>query len=285
VPPGIYDLTAERGLTTAPRLMRAVEGDHAAQVTVEGLPEPGPTALGPLRRPYHGAGLLLWQDEGNYVRLESAVLGGDPSGVRYALFEVRREGRTVGGLARSEVRLREGPTELRLERRGQDLLALIRQGGDTWREVGRARVDLSRALEVGVAAVNVSGSRLRASFRDFVLDGEAGLAPASPDPLPAPVESLESEGQPAVDEAPRPIKMSGPVYPRAALKRRVEGTVLLEVLIDADGRVARARILRSVPGLDEAAIACAMTWRFKPALKNGKPVPTLAHAPVVFRID
>jgi TonB family protein len=75
-----------------------------------------------------------------------------------------------------------------------------------------------------------------------------------------------------------------PVYPHDAFVKKVEGEVLLEIVIDPAGHVVRARELRSIPLLDAAAIACVNEWLFQPAVKHGRPVLTLAHAPVRFRI-
>jgi len=86
------------------------------------------------------------------------------------------------------------------------------------------------------------------------------------------------------DRPPQPIRITRPVYPHDAFVKKVEGTVYLEILIDSEGRVVDARILRSVPMLDRAAVECVLQWRFAPALKRGLPVPTVAQAPVSFRI-
>ena len=58
----------------------------------------------------------------------------------------------------------------------------------------------------------------------------------------------------------------------------------LEILIDAKGRVVRSRIVQSVPELDAAALDCVRKWRFKPAMKAGRAVATVARAPIMFRI-
>ena len=58
----------------------------------------------------------------------------------------------------------------------------------------------------------------------------------------------------------------------------------MEFLIDAQGEVVSARVIRSVPLLDAAAIATVKQWRFRPAVKGGRPVATIARAPVAFRI-
>jgi protein TonB len=86
------------------------------------------------------------------------------------------------------------------------------------------------------------------------------------------------------DQAPRPIKITRPQYPQEAFVKKVEGTVVVEILIDSQGRVVRARVIQSVPLLDAAALQTVYQWIFQPAIKHGRPVPTIAHAPVAFRI-
>jgi protein TonB len=86
------------------------------------------------------------------------------------------------------------------------------------------------------------------------------------------------------DAPPRPIKMPRPQYPQEAFVKKVEGTVIVEILIDSTGRVVRARVIQSVPLLDAAALQTVYQWVFQPAVKHGRPVPTIAHAPVAFRI-
>jgi protein TonB len=86
------------------------------------------------------------------------------------------------------------------------------------------------------------------------------------------------------DSAPRPIKQARPQYPQEAFVKKVEGTVLVEILIDSQGRVARARVVQSVPLLDAAALQAVYQWVFMPAIKHGRPVATIAHIPVGFRI-
>ncbi len=86
------------------------------------------------------------------------------------------------------------------------------------------------------------------------------------------------------DSPPRVIKQVKPQYPQDAFVKKIEGTVLVEALIDAQGRVARARVIQSVPLLDAAALQAAYGWMFHPAIKHGRPVATIIHMPVAFRI-
>jgi TonB family protein len=75
-----------------------------------------------------------------------------------------------------------------------------------------------------------------------------------------------------------------PLYPQDAFVKKVEGTVVLEIVIDERGRVVRTRILRSIPLLDAAAVTAVRQWVFAPAQKQGRAVASLAVAPVTFRI-
>ncbi|HXK09078.1 MAG TPA: TonB family protein [Vicinamibacteria bacterium] len=86
------------------------------------------------------------------------------------------------------------------------------------------------------------------------------------------------------DSPPRPLKITRPQYPQEAFVKKIEGTVVVEILIDSQGRVIRARVIQSVPLLDAAALQTVYQWVFQPAVKHGRPVPTIAHAPVAFRI-
>lgn len=86
------------------------------------------------------------------------------------------------------------------------------------------------------------------------------------------------------DKPPRLIRQVKPTYPREAFAKKIEGVVIVELLIDANGRIAGARVTQSVPLLDEAALVSVRQWLFEPAVKQGRPVATLAYAPISFRI-
>jgi protein TonB len=84
---------------------------------------------------------------------------------------------------------------------------------------------------------------------------------------------------------PTKIKDVRPVYPEVAQAARVQGVVIVEVRIEADGTVSDARILRSIPLLDEAALDAVKQWEFTPTLHNGVPVPVIATMTVNFRLE
>jgi protein TonB len=60
-----------------------------------------------------------------------------------------------------------------------------------------------------------------------------------------------------------------PEYPAKAFVDGVTGVVIVEALIDKDGRVKQARAAESVPGLDEAAVQAVKRWRFIPRTGTG----------------
>jgi protein TonB len=86
------------------------------------------------------------------------------------------------------------------------------------------------------------------------------------------------------DQPPRLLHQVKPQYPQEAFVKKVEGVVELSVLIDAGGSVSQARVIRSIPLLDAAAVQCVRQWRFSPAIKDGRPVATEARVPITFRI-
>ena len=69
-----------------------------------------------------------------------------------------------------------------------------------------------------------------------------------------------------------------------AIAARVEGTVIIEAVIDTDGRVQSARVLRSIPLLDTAALTAVGQWAYSPSLLNGVPVPVIMTVTVTFRL-
>jgi protein TonB len=76
-----------------------------------------------------------------------------------------------------------------------------------------------------------------------------------------------------------------PVYPDAAQKARVQGVVICDVLLGPDGRVADARILRSIPVLDQAALDAVRQWEFTPTLLNGTAIPVIMTVTVNFTLQ
>ena len=79
----------------APRVLQEVEGNFIVQVRVSGGFPKGAKSVVDQRRPFHGAGLLVYQDDKTYVRLERAEVNGGDAGFHYANWELRRGGEWV----------------------------------------------------------------------------------------------------------------------------------------------------------------------------------------------
>ena len=84
-------------------------------------------------------------------------------------------------------------------------------------------------------------------------------------------------------KAPTKIKDVKPVYPAIAQSARVAGAVVIEATIGPDGKVIDAKVLRSVPLLDQAALDAVRQWEYTPTLLNGVPVPVRVTVTINFK--
>lgn len=87
-----------------------------------------------------------------------------------------------------------------------------------------------------------------------------------------------------VEELPVAITTVPPVYPEAARKQNIDGTVLVQALVGEDGLVKDVHVVKSIPPLDEAAMDAVRQWVFKPARTKGKPVAVSVAVPVKFTL-
>lgn len=85
--------------------------------------------------------------------------------------------------------------------------------------------------------------------------------------------------------APRTIYDPEPDYSDEARKQKYQGTVILQVVVGADGRPSNIRVVRTLGlGLDEKAIEAVRQWRFVPGKKDGQPVAVVVNVQVNFRL-
>ncbi|HVU62943.1 MAG TPA: TonB family protein, partial [Phycisphaerales bacterium] len=90
----------------------------------------------------------------------------------------------------------------------------------------------------------------------------------------------------AVGPAPA-VGNRAPAYPAEALRRGVEGVVVVRVEVDALGSVSGARVVESAGdgSLDASALEAVRSWRFEPGRDgSGRLAASRADVPVVFRI-
>jgi len=83
-------------------------------------------------------------------------------------------------------------------------------------------------------------------------------------------------------KAPNKIKDVKPVYPAIAQSARVAGVVTIEATIGPDGKVIDAKVVRSIPLLDQAALDAVRQWEYTPTLLNGMPVSVLVTVTINF---
>jgi periplasmic protein TonB len=119
-----------------------------------------------------------------------------------------------------------------------------------------------------------------------VIDGteniERVLAPPPPTP-PAPAQSPVRAG--STVRYPLKVHDVRPVYPQIAQDARIQGIVIIDATIGADGRVINARILRSLPMLDQAALDAVRQWEFTPTLLNGVAIPVIMTVTINFTLS
>ncbi len=85
--------------------------------------------------------------------------------------------------------------------------------------------------------------------------------------------------------APRAIYMPDPEYSEEARKAKYQGVCVLWLVVGPDGRPRDIKVARTLGlGLDEKAIEAVKTWRFEPAMKDGKPVAVQINVEVQFRL-
>jgi protein TonB len=90
----------------------------------------------------------------------------------------------------------------------------------------------------------------------------------------------------AFDSPPTPIKTRSPDYPELARAAGAEGTVMVEVTVDKNGRVIEARVISSdtIKSLEQAARRAAMDWLFNPAKQRDIPVKARIVIPFEFNL-
>jgi TonB family protein len=88
------------------------------------------------------------------------------------------------------------------------------------------------------------------------------------------------------DVAPVLMKIVVPQYPESAMKKKISGTVWLNVLVDEKGAVTTARVLKSdADELNDAAIQTAKKYTFIPGTYHKKPIPVWVSIPIQFRLE
>lgn len=200
VPDTPHGLSAELNRVNAPRILREVSGDFTIEVTIDGIFAPGAATV-PSRTPYNGAGLLLWQDEKNYIRLERAVLKRNDHLQHYVNFEQRLLGRVLRIGIPTDFEVDESRScRLRLVRKAQRVLGFVKQGDDEWHALPPKAVRLPEKVKVGIAAINAADTPFAPQFSSMqIVGGDTDLA----------VKKMDAEETPAEEKDPYAVPDTG----------------------------------------------------------------------------
>jgi serine/threonine protein kinase/regulation of enolase protein 1 (concanavalin A-like superfamily) len=156
-PPGT-DLRAWN--MAAPRVLRPLSGNFTVSVLTTFMP----------MKSYQGAGIVLWQDEKNFIRLEHGYA--HANGVTYE-YSLKGKYIRIADTFRDNnpARLLPGVTsvELRLQRHGNTFSAWMRQSGNNWQHINDSQIPFSANLTVGLLVVNTppTSSPITATFSNF----------------------------------------------------------------------------------------------------------------------
>jgi TonB family protein len=105
-------------------------------------------------------------------------------------------------------------------------------------------------------------------------------------PAPRPVVPAASPAppprKPAQASEPVLVRLVKPVYPEVARRYHVHGTVIVKIVVGANGRVTKADVLSGAPALHQAALDAVRQWTYKPALLDGQPVAFGLRVAVAF---
>ena len=133
---------------------------------------------------------------------------------------------------------------------------------------GQSKAGAGSGVGAGGVGLGVGGSN-----GDGVGDGRSGVAMT-----PGPYRVGNGIAP------PRKIKDVRPIYPAGALASRALGTVLIEAVVGADGKVHDATVVHSIPSLDRAALDAVRQWEFLPSTLNGVAIAVVITVLVQFSI-
>lgn len=124
------------------------------------------------------------------------------------------------------------------------------------------------------------------------LDTQAEIPAAPPPPAPVVVKKEEAAKVEeeifefvAVEEKPTVTENAVPKYPDMARRNGIEGTVFVMVVVDKNGKVGSAQVLKGPLELHEAALEAAKATKFNPARQNDKPVSCKVVLPFRFVLE
>jgi regulation of enolase protein 1 (concanavalin A-like superfamily) len=170
VPATLHDFGGALNNFNAPRVMRTVDGDFSLSVKVVGEFKPGQKSTNPKSVPYIAAGLLIWSDSKNFIRLERAALLRQGNILPHVAFLEQEGG--YGGAVHNEVLGLNDVCYLKLERKGSRVFGEVSADNTTWKQLRPIDTVWQSKLKVGVHVISTSNEPFTIKFED--LDLQAG---------------------------------------------------------------------------------------------------------------
>ncbi len=173
VPGRLHDVSPDGSLANAPRVLRSVQGDFAFTVKVVAKFQPGPTSVNPRILSQNRAGILVWNNSENFIRLD-----------RVAIF---RDGKTFGGVLLSSVTDGQPPPLLgetaqhetyyvRVHRKGNVIIGAFSKDGTKWTELKPIEISWPATLKVGLDAANSSSEPFSVEFKEADLQANGAAS-------------------------------------------------------------------------------------------------------------
>lgn len=159
IPAGIHQLNPTMETVNAPRVWQSVEGDFLFEVRVKDFPRPEKDSGANGNRSYVAAGVVLWQDENNFLRWTRSA-SAEKNAV-YLSCEQFENGKHVGG---GYFRMKDEPIWLRLERRENTLRMSASDDGKKWQQAIERDCTYPTSLKAGVFGLNVTENKYQFRF-------------------------------------------------------------------------------------------------------------------------
>jgi regulation of enolase protein 1 (concanavalin A-like superfamily) len=153
---------------SAPRVLEDVEGDFVTKVKVDVFERPKAKTSSNNNHSFVAAGLVIWQDDKNFVRLMRAANG--ETGRLFVHLEVWADGQFQGDGYQD---LHDKATYLRISRTKDQFSFAWSEDGKEWLVFAMGQLQIPKKLKVGVAAINSTTKQFKPEFQEFALQPKA----------------------------------------------------------------------------------------------------------------
>jgi regulation of enolase protein 1 (concanavalin A-like superfamily) len=165
VPKTHHDLTYTEDYTklNSPRILQDIKGDFRLEDKVEAFELPNEKASSGGKYSFVSSGLLVWQDDHNFIRMDRAAVGNTP----FIWVERFQDGKSVSQKMRG---IENKDTFLRVTRKGDKFTFETSEDGKDWAEVHSEEAKLAEQSKVGVLAINTTTEEFSVKIEDLKLN-------------------------------------------------------------------------------------------------------------------